>query len=336
MVLRGVDPKIWFGAALVILYTAVISGADGITKLMAADYAPPQLFAFSGSLVAVFSAVANRLPGQRKSFRTTCPWLMGCRSLATVLACIAYYYAFRLLPFADVFVFIALSPIFAAVMAGPILQERVSLLAWCALGVGVVGVYVLTPAAGQGAETSSLGIAIAIAASVLGTLSITLSRLIGRHEDNALAQVFYPNLSLGVVMFLCLPFVWEPMSLTDTGWVLAYSVLLFLARWLVVLAVQILPAYTVMPLLNVQFIWMILIGIVFFAEVPPLGTYLGMLLVVGSGAFLLFDQARGGKSAAQAIARPSLLMRGRHASLAAWSAALVWADALVRSIGIDP
>ena len=280
---------VWFGVALVMAYTALIAGADGITKQIASDYAPAQLYAFSGLLVAGLSVLAGQLPGQSSSLRTTRPWAMAGRSLATVLAATAFFYAFRHLPLADVFLFVALMPVFSAILAGPILGERLGALSWVSVVIGVIGVVFLLP---EWSGTYGWGAVAALVAALLGTLSVTLARLISMQDNNVLAQVFYPNLALGLTMLLCLPFVWQPMGLWDLALVLACGVLLFLARWLLVLALAILPTYAVTPLLNLQFVWMVVIGAVVFGDVPSLSIYFGMVLAAGASAVILREQLR--------------------------------------------
>ncbi|MEY8830802.1 DMT family transporter [Sedimentitalea sp. XS_ASV28] len=276
-----------FGACLVVIYTALISSADAITKLIAGGYAAPQLFCLSGLFVVALSACADRHRSQRRGFRTACPRAMALRSGATVLAAVSFFYAFRYLPFAEVFLFIGLMPILAGLMSGLILDEHVSPAAWAALVAGFVGVMCLFPA-GLGAVT--LGHGFAMAAALFGTFSMVMARFIGRYETNSLAQVFYPNLAIFAVMGVALPFVWKPMPLSDLGLVAAYAALLFGARWLLVIALRLLAAYAVTPLMNLQFVWMVVLGAVIFDELPAPGTYLGVAIVIGSGLFLVWDQ----------------------------------------------
>lgn len=275
------------GAVLVALYTALMSGADGITKFIAGHFDAPQLYAISGVIVVTLSVLADRYPTQRRGLRTGCPRAMALRAGATVLAVFAFFNAFRLLPFADVFLFVGLIPIFAGLMSGPILGEHVRPAAWAALLAGFVGVLCLFPA---GWHAVHAGHAWALLACLLGTFSMIMARYIGRYEDNALAQVFYPNLAIAVCMGLALPFVWRPMALSDLGWIAAYAGLLFVARWVLVIALSKLEAYVVTPLMNLQFAWMVLIGAVVFGEYPSAGTYLGVAIVIGAGLFLLWDQ----------------------------------------------
>jgi len=211
---------------------------------------------------------------------------------------LGFFNAFRLLPFADVFLFVGLIPIFAGLMSGPILGERVRPSAWAALGAAFIGVMCLFPTGWSGVHA---GHAWALMACVLGTFSMVMARYIGRYESNALAQVFYPNLAIAVTMGIALPFVWRPMGVGDLGWICAYAGLLFVARWVLVIALSRLEAYVVTPLMNLQFAWMVAIGAVFFGEFPTLNTYLGVAIVIGSGLFLLCDQHRPERTRARAL-----------------------------------
>lgn len=275
------------GTALVVAYTALISSADAITKLIAGGYAAPQLYCLSGLIVLGLAVLADRHRSQRLGLRTCCPKAMALRSGATVLAAVAFFYAFRHLPFAEVFLFIALMPLLAGLMSGPVLGEHVRPTAWVALMAGFIGVFCLFPG---GFATVDIGHGYALAAAVFGTFSMVMARYIGRHESNSLAQVFFPNLALCMTMALALPFVWQPMPLIDLFWVTAYAVLLFGARWLLVVSLRLLAAYAVTPLMNLQFIWMVLIGAAVFGEIPGTGTYLGAAIVIGSGLYLVWDQ----------------------------------------------
>ena len=275
------------GAGLTIVYTALISGADGITKLIAGGYAAPQLYALSGLIVVVLSVLCNRHRSQDQGLRTRVPGAMALRAGATVIGTICFFYAFRLLPFADVFLFIGMVPLLAGLMSGPILGEPVRPVAWLALSCGFVGVLCLFP---QGYGGLTAGHLWAVGAVLTGTFSMVMARYISRFETNALAQVLYPNAALAVTMALALPFVWQPMPIGDLAWVLLYAGLLFTGRWLLVVALRHLAAYAVTPLMNLQFVWMAILGAVWFDETLASGTLLGAAIVIGSGLVLIWDQ----------------------------------------------
>ncbi|MBR9843965.1 MAG: DMT family transporter [Rhodobacteraceae bacterium] len=310
--MNGMNRGAIIGTALVVLYTMVISTADAITKFIAEGYAAPQLFAFSGAMVvalALLSARAKRAEGQ--SLRTSCPRAMALRSLLTVVGSVAFFEAFRLLPLAEVFVFIGLMPLFAGMFSAPILGEHVRPLAWGALAAGFIGVLCLFPG---GLASVTFGHLVALFACMCGALSLVLARYIGQFERNSIAQVFYPNLALFLAMAVALPFVYKPMPLVDLAWVGAYAGVLFVARWLSVVALRLLAAYAVMPLMNLQFVWMVILGAVFFGEVPGGHIYLGVAIVIASGVFLVYDQMQpGGVPMPAWMRRPEVMRRAKSA-----------------------
>ncbi|MBN9889092.1 DMT family transporter [Salipiger abyssi] len=284
------------GAGLVALYTGAIAAADGITKLIAGGYAAPQLFALSSGLVILLSLAAARRGGHG-GLRTRCRGVMALRAMLTVLAAIGFFQAFRLLPFADVFLFIALMPLIAAALSGPVLGEPVRPAVWLALSLGAAGVLCLMPAGRLAVDPGHLW---ALFAALTGTGSMVAARYIARIERVPLAQVFWPNLALMLTMGVALPFVWQPMGLADLGWVTGYALFLFAARWLSVEALRLLPAYVATPLMNLQFVWMVAIGWWGFGELPGMGTMLGVALVVGSGLWLVADEALPARRALRA------------------------------------
>lgn len=275
------------GAVLVILYTGMMATADGITKFIAGGYAAPQLFALSSALVVLMAAGAARSTPSATLRISSVKAMLG-RSVLTVFAAIAFFKAFQLMPFADVFLFIGLMPLVAAAMSGPLLGETPRPLAWVALSLGACGVFFLMPGGVSGIQSGHLWAFVAV---VTGTGSMLLARMIARVERAPLAQVFWPNLALMVVMAAALPFVWRPMTLVDGAWIVGYALALFGARYVVAEALRLLPAYVATPLMNLQFVWMVAIGMIAFGETPGTGTVLGVMMVIASGLWLVVEES---------------------------------------------
>lgn len=283
------------GAALIAAYTALIALADAVTRMVGGSFAAPQVFALSGTLVAGLALLASRLRPGLGGIATAQRGLMLARTVATVLAGLGFFHAFRLLGFAEVFLFIGLMPMMAALLAGPVLGERVRPLAWSVLAVTSLALLALHPdgvLAWRGADL------VGLAAAGCGTVSMLLARRMCRAEPRVLAQVFWPNLGLGAVMALALPWVWQPMAPVDLALVGVYGMLLFGARWLTVAALRLIPGHVATPLMNLQFVWMVGLGALIWGEVPDPRIYLGALVVVAGGAVLLWEEMQG------AAARP--------------------------------
>ena len=289
MIARGRE-AVFLGVSLTVVYTLLITGADAITKLFSANYAAPQMFALSGGLVALFCLAAGHKSAAKRVLATRCPRVMGLRAAATVIGTCAFFYAFKLLPFAEVFLFIAIIPILAALLSRVMLNESAGGQVWGAMILGVLGMAALFPG---GLHSFGAGHLVAFLAVAMGALSMVASRYIGQRDPGGLlSQVFYPNLALMVVMGAALPFVFVPMGWWDVLWVVYYAALLFAARWVLVAALKLLPAYVVTPLMNLQFLWMVAIGSVAFGERTGAGVFLGAALLIAAGAWLVWDQVR--------------------------------------------
>ena len=273
------------GAGLVLGQTAFMALADAITKMLTSEISAPQLFAVSSAIILI--GLLPKLKGQ--TLQTGHPVAMGLRAGLTVVASVAFFRAFALLPWADVFLFVALIPLATAALGGVLLNEPPRPQAWLALVLGALGVATMVPG-GLGALQPGHGWA--ALASVAGAVSLMAGRYIGRNENRPLAQVFWPNLALLAAMTLALPWVWQPMGLADLGMVATYAAALFVARYMLAEALRLLSAHLVTPLMNLQFLWMAGLGWVLFADVPGQSTVLGMALIAASSLWLVTAETR--------------------------------------------
>lgn len=291
--LKVLKHPITHGVALLLLATLTTSLADASIKGLSAKLQAPQVFFLSGLIMAGLSLLSARAGKGLGLFNSSClktsqPGLLALRSAATVLAALGFFYAVAEIPLAEVFLFVGLMPLISAVLSRPLLGEVVQPAAWVGLLVGMLGIALLFPG---GLSDLSLGHVSGLAGAFMGTLSLVISRRMAKVENNTLVQVFYPNLALALSAVVMLPAVWQPMGLVDLGMILGYSGLLFIARWTMVSVMRRLRAPVALPLMNIQFVWMVAAGFVFFGEVPAPETLVGAVLVMMAGIVALTEQA---------------------------------------------
>ena len=308
---RSMRSPLGLGVGFLLASTLAATLADGTVKDLSSRMQAPQVFFLSGVIMALLSLVTARAGARLGLFTTSCltttvPGLLLWRSVATVAASMGFFYAISMIPLAQVFLFVGLMPLMSAMMSRYMLGETVDPAAWAGLGLGLIGVLMLFP---DGLSGLNPGHIAGFCGAFSGTASLVLSRLMARREANALVQVFYPNLALAGVAALMLPAIWQPMALVDVGRIVLYSGLLFVARWTMVLVMQRLRAPVALPLMNIQFVWMVAVGFAFFGEVPAIPTVLGAVLVMVAGAIAMIEQARMDRVArvAQTRATPSAI-----------------------------
>lgn len=285
----SVSRATFVGVAVVAANTLFAAGADGTIKRLSQNTDMAQVLLLSSVIAVVLSLMLRPSGPWTAAFRTTMPGAMAVRSVATVVSVSAYFFAFKLLGLAEVFPFIAMAPVFAGLMSGPVLNEPIRSAAWVAILGGVAGIMVVGPGGAAGWSTGHL---FAFVASLSGTVSIVMARFIGRREKASLALVLWPNVAIIAIMLPVIPFVWRAASLQDYMLIGLYGGLTFMSRLLLVHALRLLPAHTTSALLNLHFLWMVIIGYLAFGEMPTPPIMVGAGIVISASLYLILDQCR--------------------------------------------
>ena len=284
--MRPVLGPVALGIVLTLSASIFAAAADGLTKELGSRAPAAAVLCLVGGLVAFLAILANASPVRYAlsgGFRTSVPGLVLCRSALSVISVALYFQAFRTLAFAEVFLFIGLMPVMAAVLARPLLGESVAPLGWVALVIGTVGLGMLAP---DGLAGLGYGHLAAFGASLAGTVSLVLMRRIALVERNPFAQVFYPHLALFIVNLPSSFALQGVLTPHDIALVVALSILVLVVRSMLVPAYALLRAHLATMLMNLQFVWMLGIGLAVFAEPIMVNVIAGGVLVILSGLAL--------------------------------------------------
>lgn len=286
-------------AAFALTGFAVFASHDAVIKVLGGTYSPFQILffsvLFSFPLVALM-LIQDREPG---NLRPTHPgWIAG-RTAAAILAGFSAFYAFSVLPLAQVYAFIFAAPLLITVLSIPILGERVGIHRWAAVVLGLTGVLiVLRP----GAEALTLG-HIAGLAAALGTAFVSvITRKIGK-DERSVVLMLYPMMANLILMGLMLPFVYEPMPIGDLGLQMIVSIGGFTGSLFIIAAYRAGDAAIVAPMQYSQIIWGTLAGLFFFAETPDRYTAIGAGIVIAAGLYVVIRESLGGQSANTPVLR---------------------------------
>ena len=280
------------GALYALLAFAIFSTHDVIVKVLGASYSPIQIVFFS--VLFGFPLVALMLISDSTSgtLRPKHPWWTALRTLATSLTGVSIFYAFSVLPLAQVYAIIFASPLLITVLSIPVLGEKVRLRRWVAVIVGLCGVLVVLQ---PGSQDLSLGHLAALIGAVASSFAAVIVRKIGRDERNVVLLV-YPMLANFLVMGAALAFVYKPMPLVHLGGVAVMAVLAFAASAFVIRAYKAGEAVVVAPMQYSQIIWASALGWLIFGETMTPATGLGALIIIGSGVYIVLREGSGSAS----------------------------------------
>lgn len=127
------------------------------------------------------------------------PWLLFFRGMMGFLALLAFFYNIAHIPLGDAMTWSKTSPIFTAIFAWMFLQEKLSLKAWGAVGIGFMGIVLITQPSGIGfSKYDLLGLFSGVGAALAYT---SIRELKNYYDTRAIVMSF---MGVGTLMPLLL------------------------------------------------------------------------------------------------------------------------------------
>lgn len=280
------------GALLALLAFAIFSTHDVIVKILGAAYSPIQIVFFSVLFGFPWMTLMLIRDASSGNLRPRHPWWTALRTAATTATGISAFYAFSVLPLAQVYAILFAAPLLITILSITILGEQVRLRRWVAVLIGLGGVLVVLR---PGTEALTLGHLAAMIAAVGGALASIIVRKIGKDERSVVLLVF-PMMTNFIVMGAALPFVYVPMAPEHMGGIAVMSILALIASSLVIAAYKAGEAVVVAPMQYSQIIWASLFGMFLFDETMDMMTLLGASIIIGSGVYIVLREGRGTSS----------------------------------------
>ena len=280
------------GALLALLAFGVFSTHDVVVKVLGGVYSPFQIVFFSVLLSFPLATVMLMRDAKPGTLVPVHPWWMALRTVAAVATGVSAFYAFSVLPLAQVYAILFASPLLITVLAIPVLGERVRLRRWMAVLVGLAGVLVVLR---PGQATLSAGHLAALIAAVGGSLASIVVRKIGA-EERPVVMLLYPMVVNFALMACALPFVYVPMPIEHLGLLGVIAVSAWIASRLVIAAYQAGEAAIIAPMQYSQIIWASIFGYVFFEETIDQTTAIGAAIIIASGLYIVLRESRSGAS----------------------------------------
>jgi drug/metabolite transporter (DMT)-like permease len=280
---------------------------DAVLKTLVDDYSVLQLLFMrslaSAPLLAAFLLWRHGIGG----FATSRPLLHLVRCLLTVTAFTCFYLAVGAVALVDVVALFNAAPLFITAFAGPVLGERVGWRRWCAVAVGFVGVLVML-------QPGSAGFNPVVLLGLVAALSYSVSALIARTmgpAESSVLMAFFSNLTFLLVcgssllvlralrtgasfalpdIALLRPYL-APVGM-DLALMLCAGLITITGFVLVPRAYQLAPASVVSPFEYTYLLWALIIGMLFFDEIPNAASLTGAALIVTAGVYIARREAR--------------------------------------------
>lgn len=223
-------------------------------------------------------------PGILRSSR---PGLQVVRALCVFGSSLCGFTALKTLPIPVVTSVTFAAPLIVAVLAGPLLGEKLGPRRAVAVVVGFIGVLVITRPGTAGFQP---GMGLALTAALTNAAYFLITRVLSRHDASETTHFYTGLIGTLVALPLALP-VWQTPASGQVWLVIGFfAVVGASAHWLLILAHKYAPASTLSPFFYAQLLFGTLLGAVIFGQLPDRWTILGGGIVIASGLYLLYRE----------------------------------------------
>lgn len=256
---------------------------DTTAKYLSQHYPVPGIVwaRYAGNLLLLVAILAAR--GELRYMRTARPGIQTLRGILLGAATMLFFLSISVLPLAEASAIGFVMPLFIAVLAVPMLKERMDMPRMLAVLAGLAGALIIVrPGSALFTHFALLPLATAVVNALYHILTRKLSGI-----EPPMTSLFYGAL-VGAVMFA--PVVPFAVELPDSPlhWLLfgLLGVFATAGHLALIRAYEHAPATVLAPFHYSVLIWMMLLGLLVFGDFPDRWSLAGMAVIVLSGLYI--------------------------------------------------
>lgn len=272
----------------------LFTAQDAAIKLLVATVPVWQILFFRSItiLVGCFLFGGPSLPVQVARSPIIKPMMV--RSTLLLVAWLSFYSAARYLQLAEVTTLYYAAPIVGTVLAKIVLEERVTVSRWTAVGVGFVGVVIACNPVGL---AITWPVYLALQAAVLWACAMVLLRKTALHEKT-LIQMFISSLFFLVMTGAMTVFYWKTPDLHELILLCSTGVVAGIAQFALFEGMRRAPVSVLAPFEYTSLIWAFLLGYLIWRDIPAHNVFAGGALILAAGCIIVIFERRASRAPA--------------------------------------
>lgn len=295
------------GVGFLVLAMLIFSLQDIAVKFIGGDYSVIEIVTFRTIIALPATLVLFRLEGNRGIPKTKQHRLEYLRGTFLVLSYTTHFMGLASLALADIASIKFSSPMIITLLSVMFLNEKVELKRWLALMVGFIGVLLIVK---PGSPTFNMGSIFILISTLFYALAVLVTRKL-RATDSSATMAYYsslvylvasivlaplpvlvgemPNAQAGIAFLFrawTMPALLDLVIMCGLGMVWATGMYCIARAYSLALASVAAPfEYLALP---IAAMW----GFVLWRDVPALTTWIGALLTIGSGLYILYREGK--------------------------------------------
>ena len=256
---------------------------DAIQKTAIINHSVFQLLFVKYSFVLFLSLFEAKRKNNANFYKSNNLKLQILRSLLSIIESGCFVLAFKYLSLANAHSIGALAPVIIVALSAIILKEKVSVKTWIAIFVGFIGVLIILRPTSSIFDVKSM--IPLVAAFFLGLYQIATKKI--SEYDTPEVSLFYSSI-VGMIITSLLAFnFWQPTNMES--YLIFFGIGLFfsLGFYFQINALSNARASIIQPFHYTLIFWAIILGYIFYDDIPDLFTITGAIIITVSGIFVI-------------------------------------------------
>ena len=257
---------------------------DTIQKTLIVYYVVFQILLIKYSFTLLISFFESWRKKNYKIYKTYSLKLQILRSLLSALESGCFVLAFRYLSLADAHSIAALTPLIVVIFSVIFLKELVTFKIWIAIFIGFFGVLIIMRPGFSVFDSSAM-------IPLLGALFLALyqivTRKVSQYDSNEIS-LFFTSLVGVITMGILSVFFWEPIDKNFIIFFIGIGIFYSLGLYSQIIALSRARASIIQPFHYTLIFWAIILGYIFYDDLPDVPTLIGGLVITVSGIYTLY------------------------------------------------
>lgn len=266
---------------------------DALGKWLVATYSVGQLLLIRSVAALVILVPFMRGDSLRAFRRMPRPGIQLLRAACATFEVACFYWALAYMPLADVMTFYLAGPIYVTALSPWLLGERVGWRQWLAVVAGFVGVMIaLNPSAGSFTPAALV--------AIVGSLSFSLLMICTRLVRGTSDLVLVTTQTVGALVFgaATAPLTWVALDMRDALLLALLGATALFAHVCVNRSLKLAPASVVVPYQYSTIFWAIILGFIFFGDIPRPSVLFGAAVIIAAGIYIFLHERKAAKELA--------------------------------------
>ena len=267
---------------------AVLPFMDTIAK-----YLSSELSFFQITWARYFFTVFFTLPFMFFFFRKNLTWsenpkLQILRGLTLLIANICFFYSISIISMAKALTLAFVAPLITTALSPIFLGEKVGIRRWTAVLIGFVGsLVVIRP----GFLEFNLATIAALGTGCFYGIYLVITRKL-HSTDSPLLTLLITGVVGAVIASFLVPFVWINPTSVQWSWLALMGIFACLGHILLIYSLKYADASKLAPFGYFEIVSNIILGYYFFSDFPDNYTFLGLFIIILSGAYIYYRELR--------------------------------------------